>query len=103
MGLTLRNLIVFQYFQMRCVVGFICIIGFLAVLSLFSVVDAQLRLNHAQALATHNSFHLLHNPTYYEWNYTWPAISVQLDQGARWLEFDFHFEGASAPFKVQHI
>ncbi|MEI8255698.1 MAG: hypothetical protein WCJ30_08510, partial [Deltaproteobacteria bacterium] len=55
--------------------------------------DSVLRVNHIQAEATHNSYHI--RPTVFgpDWNYTHAPLDAQLEQqGVRGFELDTHYE-----------
>ena len=72
-------------------------------------LDATLRVNHLQALGTHNSYHLrtdgVDRP---EWDYDHLPLDRQLDeQGVRQFELDLNFvpESSDGParFEVYHV
>lgn len=66
--------------------------------------DDTLRLNHAQALGTHNSFHVQPDALLDDsWAYTHVPLAEQLaTQGVRQLELDFHLRDGGA-FEVFHL
>jgi hypothetical protein len=66
-------------------------------------LDDTLRLNHLQALGTHNSYHVQPAPdTIPDWAYTHAPLDVQLDaQGVRKLELDLYFTGGR--YHVYHV
>lgn len=68
---------------------------------------AGLRLNHAQVLATHNSYHAAPADSIVavtpEWNYTHPPLDTQLDRGVRSFELDVFYDAAADVLKVMHI
>ncbi|MBM4357696.1 MAG: hypothetical protein FJ096_06250 [Deltaproteobacteria bacterium] len=65
--------------------------------------DDQLRLDHLQAKATHNSYHVEPpNNDLQAWNYTHLPLDRQLDeQGVRQVELDLYFEEGT--FRVFHL
>ncbi|MFH1465257.1 MAG: Ca2+-dependent phosphoinositide-specific phospholipase C [Pseudomonadota bacterium] len=68
-------------------------------------LDDVLRLNHVQALGTHNSYHVAGDPPGLEdWDYTHaPLVTQARDQGVRQFELDFHQDDANGTFPVYHI
>ncbi|MSP61702.1 MAG: hypothetical protein EXR72_15480 [Myxococcales bacterium] len=66
--------------------------------------DGEMRIQHLQVKATHNSYHLeTPGNNIPDWHYTHAALNAQLDrQGVRSLELDVHWE-ASTRFEVYHI
>lgn len=66
--------------------------------------DATLRLNHLQAKATHNSYHLLPRVQLAEWNYEHAPIPTQLEmQGVRGIELDLNYNARCGRFEVYHV
>lgn len=67
-------------------------------------LDDVLRLSHAQAKGTHNSYHLAPESTAVaEWNYSHAPLEVQLvDQGVRQVELDVHRD-EDGVLRVYHI
>jgi hypothetical protein len=66
--------------------------------------DANLRLHHIQAEATHNSYHI--RPPIYgpDWNYTHAPLDVQLEQqGVRGIELDTHYDPQCRRLGVYHL
>ncbi|MFN7146058.1 MAG: Ca2+-dependent phosphoinositide-specific phospholipase C, partial [Myxococcota bacterium] len=64
-------------------------------------LDDVLRVNHLQAEATHNSYHLAPDPYVVpEWDYSMPTLTEQLRLGVRQLELDVHLEGGE--LRVYH-
>lgn len=62
------------------------------------------RLNHLQALGTHNSYHVSGGTAVVAWDYTHLPLDRQLDeQGVRHFELDLHFRGAGEPIDVYHV
>lgn len=68
-------------------------------------MDDVLRMNHVQAKATHNSYHVeTAGNTLAEWRYTHAPLDVQLEsQGVRAVELDTRLVEASDRFEVFHI
>ncbi|RME22886.1 MAG: hypothetical protein D6798_14725 [Deltaproteobacteria bacterium] len=68
-------------------------------------LDDVLRLNHAQVLGTHNSYHVAHDPPLVvEWGYTHAPLDVQLEeQGVRQFELDVRYEPETGRFEVYHV
>mmetsp|Transcript_86133 Transcript_86133/g.152165 ORF Transcript_86133/g.152165 Transcript_86133/m.152165 type:complete len:485 (+) Transcript_86133:46-1500(+) len=58
-----------------------------------------LRINHAQVLGSHNSYHLA---THF-YQYSHPALDKQLDLGIRALELDLWYDFVSKEVKVLHV
>lgn len=55
-------------------------------------LDDMLRVNHLQALGTHNSYHLESaGNTLPDWHYSLPTLDAQLTLGLRQLELDIHY------------
>jgi len=66
--------------------------------------DERLRIDHLQALGTHNSYHLSPGTLVKEWDYTHLPLDQQLaQQGARKFELDIFFNGVDGPIDVYHI
>lgn len=67
-------------------------------------LDDTLRVNHIQAMGTHNSYHVRPDEeTIAPWDYTHAPLDVQLDQfGVRQVELDIHYAGPDA-FTVFHL
>jgi hypothetical protein len=69
--------------------------------------DDVLRLNHAQAVGTHNSYHL-RSPLYpngppHDFDYEHAPLDVQLgEQGVRKFEFDLYWDQDNGLFQVHH-
>jgi hypothetical protein len=68
-------------------------------------MDDVLRVNHVQAKATHNSYHVeTPGNTRPDWHYTHAPLDVQLEsQGVRGLEIDTRLVATSDRFEVVHI
>lgn len=67
-------------------------------------LDGTLRVNHLQAKATHNSYHLVPKATVAEWQYSHLPVAEQLDkQGVRGVELDLHWDDECGRFRVFHI
>jgi len=65
---------------------------------------AGLRLNHAQVLATHNSYHVAPADSFVaEWNYTHPSLDTQLDRGIRSFELDVFYDADAEALRVMHV
>lgn len=58
-----------------------------------------LRINHAQLLGSHNSYHLASTG----FNYSHPALDRQLDLGIRALEIDVFYDFVSKVLRVLHV
>lgn len=68
------------------------------------VADERPRLNHLQALGTHNSYHVSPGSLVKEWDYSHLPLDQQLDQqGVRQFELDVHFNGPGEPIDVYHV
>ncbi len=67
-------------------------------------LDDTLRMNHLQAVGTHNSYHIQPSPeTIPEWSYTHLPLDEQLEtQGVRKLELDFYY-GRQGYFEIYHL
>ena len=68
-------------------------------------LDDVLRVNHIQAVGTHNSYHLRssNNPPAV-WDYEHAALDVQLgEQGVRQFELDVYWDSEVEAFSVQHV
>lgn len=69
-------------------------------------LDDELRMNHVQMLATHNSYHVRRTPAPIpDWDYSFAPIEEQLtEQGVRGLELDLYVEGSPpSEVRVHHI
>jgi len=67
-------------------------------------LDDVLRMNHLQAKATHNSYHVQKPGALAEYAYTHQPLDVQLDaQGVRALELDVHFDDECQRHEVLHL
>lgn len=67
-------------------------------------MDTVLRLNHLQALGTHNSYHLAPPNPIDDWNYTHLPIAQQLEtQGVRKIELDVSWDARCGRLEVFHI
>jgi hypothetical protein len=67
-------------------------------------LDNELRLNHIQALGTHNSYHKIPASTIADFQYEHSPLAVQLEQeGVRSFELDLHHRGADKPIEIEHI
>lgn len=68
-------------------------------------LDGTLAMNHVQAKATHNSYHVeTPGNTLVEWRYTHAPLDVQLEsQGVRAIELDTRLVEATDRFEVFHI
>ncbi|MBL9099961.1 MAG: hypothetical protein JNL82_03330 [Myxococcales bacterium] len=64
---------------------------------------AGLRLNHLQALGTHNSYHVSSGSSVKDLDYTHRPLAEQLDGGVRKFELDVHFGDPGAPIAVYHL
>jgi hypothetical protein len=66
--------------------------------------DNQLRINQLQAVATQNSYHLRPSgqAVVPKWDYAYPPLNRQLDEGVRALELDVHYatDGSFHVFNV---
>ena len=66
-------------------------------------LDDTLRMNHLQALGTHNSYHLQPDVDILPWRYNHLPLDEQLDlQGVRQFELDI-YENESGEFEVYHL
>ena len=67
-------------------------------------LDDSLRVNHLQAKATHNSYHLMPKVTVSEWEYSHVPLADQLEgQGVRGVELDVNWDPDCARYRVFHI
>lgn len=67
-------------------------------------LDATLRMNHLQAKATHNSYHLQPTSDLVDWAYSHAPLAEQLDkQGVRGVELDLHWDDECQRYEVFHI
>lgn len=67
-------------------------------------LDHALRMNHLQAKATHNSYHVQMPEPLKDLAYTHEPIDVQLErQGVRALEIDLHFDHECGRHEVFHV
>lgn len=67
-------------------------------------MDDALRLNHIQAEATHNSYHLRGRTDLPEWNYEHAPLGEQLtNQGVRGVELDLQWDARCRRFQVYHV
>ena len=65
--------------------------------------DDELRVNHLQALGTHNSYHIAPDLMFLPWNYTHLPLDEQLgSQGVRQFELDI-YQNQMGTFDVYHI
>lgn len=65
--------------------------------------DDELRVNHLQALGTHNSYHIAPDLMFLPWNYTHLPLDQQLGtQGVRQFELDI-YQNQMGTFDVYHI
>jgi len=62
---------------------------------------SNLRVNHGQILATHNSYHI--GTTVPGWDYTHPPLPMQLASGIRGFELDIYYDPETSEFKVIHV
>jgi hypothetical protein len=62
-----------------------------------------LRINHIQAMGTHNSYHVSPGPTIKGLDYTHRPLPDQLDSGARQFELDIYFKQPGEPIDVYHL
>jgi hypothetical protein len=66
--------------------------------------DGELRVNHVQALATHNSYHRIPPSPVSDWLYEHAPLPVQLEsQGVRGFELDIQWDPSCERFRVFHI
>jgi hypothetical protein len=61
-----------------------------------------LRLDHLQAVGTHNSYHLAPSSAIQAWNYSHRPLDEQLEIGVRQFELDL-YRDAEGVFEVYHI
>lgn len=68
-------------------------------------LDDALRLNHLQALGTHNSYHVApESGGHPDWQYSHLPLAGQLsEQGVRQLELDLNYDPDTDTLLVQHI
>ncbi len=68
-------------------------------------LDHVLRIDHLQAVGTHNSYHLApDNDTVEEWQYSHEELAVQLGpQGVRQFELDVWWGEETGAFEVKHV
>ncbi|HQY60599.1 MAG TPA: Ca2+-dependent phosphoinositide-specific phospholipase C [Polyangiaceae bacterium] len=67
-------------------------------------LDATLRMNHLQAKATHNSYHVQPTSDLVDWAYSHAPLAEQLDkQGVRSFELDLHWDDECQRYEVFHI
>lgn len=67
-------------------------------------LDDTLRINHLQAKATHNSYHLAKAGGPSEYAYSHAPLDQQLDaQGVRGLELDLHYDEECKRHEVYHL
>lgn len=67
-------------------------------------MDDALKLNHLQAEATHNSYHLRGRTDLAEWNYEHAPLGEQLsNQGVRGVELDLQWDARCRRFQVYHV
>ncbi len=67
-------------------------------------LDDVLRVNHIQAEATHNSYHVKNLGGATDWRYGHAPIETQLaEQGVRGLELDTHYNEACGRYEVYHL
>jgi hypothetical protein len=65
-------------------------------------LDDQLALQHLQAKATHNSYHLASESTFEEWDYSHAPLAEQLrDEGVREIELDVYY--IAGQLVVEHV
>jgi hypothetical protein len=64
---------------------------------------ATLRLDHLQALGTHNSYHLAPSAPIQAWAYSHRPLDEQLEIGVRQFELDFYRDAETGRFDVYHI
>ena len=66
--------------------------------------DGELRVNHLQMKATHNSYHLRPARVIPDWDYDMAPLEVQLGaQGVRSLELDLRWDARCGRFRVFHL
>lgn len=67
-------------------------------------LDQTLRVNHLQAVGTHNSYHLKTTKGVAEWDYSHATLTEQLElQGVRQFELDIHWLPDEGRFAVHHL
>lgn len=67
-------------------------------------MDGALRLNHLQALATHNSYHLRPTVNLIDWAYSHRPLDEQLGmQGVRGVELDLQWNDRCQRLEVYHV
>lgn len=67
-------------------------------------LDQALRVNHLQAVGTHNSYHLKTTKGVFEWDYSHAPLTEQLErQGVRQVELDVHWLPGEGRFGVYHL
>lgn len=67
-------------------------------------LDEQLTLEHVQAKATHNSYHVATTKLLEAWSYTQRPLFDQLeDEGVRGVELDVHYMASTGSLEVFHI
>ncbi len=67
-------------------------------------MDSVLRMNHLQAKATHNSYHVRPTVDVTEWAYTHVPLAQQFDtQGVRGVELDLNWNSDCQRLEVYHI
>jgi hypothetical protein len=67
-------------------------------------LDDTLRVNHIQAKATHNSYHVEVDTNVPDWRYGEKPLDVQLDaEGVRGLELDVHWKEDCGRYEVYHL
>lgn len=62
-----------------------------------------LRINHLQAMGTHNSYHVSSGESVTDLDYTHKPLAEQLDNGARQFELDINFKMPADPIEVYHL
>jgi hypothetical protein len=76
---------------------------FVAAMGARHPMDEVLRINHLQAKATHNSYHLKPAADLVEWDYSHAPLGDQLaTQGVRGVELDVHWNARCNRFEVYH-
>lgn len=67
-------------------------------------MDDALRMNHLQALGTHNSYHLRPANTQIDWAYSHRPLGEQLEsQGVRAVELDLQWDDTCGRLRVFHL
>jgi len=70
----------------------------------YGPLDDTLRVNHLQAVGTHNSYHLRPAIPVPDWDYAHAPLDEQLGrQGVRAVELDLHWTDDCGRFLVRHI